>query len=277
MFLPASGSPTACRRADTADAVVVGGGTVGAWCAYFLRRSGLDRWCCSRSARSARARAAAPRAWSATQGGTVGGPPRRVVPPLLPRPARGARHRLRVHPAGLPPAVLHRGRRRPPRTNGSPCRTSWACRSGGSSRTRSTRLNPTLAPGLTRGGTFCADDGYLTPPRNVTAYAVALAVSGVAVAERTSFTGLVTSHGRVTGVQTSRGRISAAAGRAHRRPRTGRGRRPGRAQDPGRRRAPSGGGHRAAPRPGPGRGADGVRPRPPGCTGARRRRACCSA
>jgi len=27
--------------AATADAVVVGGGTVGAWCAYFLRRSGL--------------------------------------------------------------------------------------------------------------------------------------------------------------------------------------------------------------------------------------------
>src|SRR5258708_34787799 len=25
----------------TADAVVVGGGTIGAWCAYFLRRSGL--------------------------------------------------------------------------------------------------------------------------------------------------------------------------------------------------------------------------------------------
>src|SRR5580658_8120121 len=27
----------------TADAVVVGGGTVGAWCAYFLRRSGARR------------------------------------------------------------------------------------------------------------------------------------------------------------------------------------------------------------------------------------------
>src|SRR4051794_22264032 len=27
---------------DTADAVVVGGGTVGGWCAYFLRRSGLE-------------------------------------------------------------------------------------------------------------------------------------------------------------------------------------------------------------------------------------------
>jgi len=28
---------------STADAVVVGGGTVGAWCAYFLRTSGLER------------------------------------------------------------------------------------------------------------------------------------------------------------------------------------------------------------------------------------------
>src|SRR2546430_6750962 len=26
--------------------------------------------------------------------------------------------------------------------------------------------NPTLAPGQTLGGTFCADDGYITPPRN---------------------------------------------------------------------------------------------------------------
>src|SRR5580692_7828322 len=29
--------------AGTADAIVIGGGTIGAWCAYFLRRSGLDR------------------------------------------------------------------------------------------------------------------------------------------------------------------------------------------------------------------------------------------
>ncbi|HTZ27387.1 MAG TPA: FAD-dependent oxidoreductase, partial [Streptosporangiaceae bacterium] len=27
----------------SADAVVVGGGTVGAWCAYFLRQAGLDQ------------------------------------------------------------------------------------------------------------------------------------------------------------------------------------------------------------------------------------------
>src|SRR5690348_9697105 len=28
---------------STADAVVVGGGTIGAWCAYFLRKADLDR------------------------------------------------------------------------------------------------------------------------------------------------------------------------------------------------------------------------------------------
>ncbi len=35
--------PVQMQGYETADAVVVGGGTVGAWCAYFLRRSGLDR------------------------------------------------------------------------------------------------------------------------------------------------------------------------------------------------------------------------------------------
>src|SRR5271165_3349965 len=29
--------------AETADAVVVGGGTIGGWCAWFLRRSGLAK------------------------------------------------------------------------------------------------------------------------------------------------------------------------------------------------------------------------------------------
>jgi sarcosine oxidase, subunit beta len=70
-------------------------------------------------------------------------------------------------------------------------------------------LNPTLAPGLTLGGTYCAEDGYLTPPRNVTAYAVALAVSGVHVRERVAFTGLITAGGAVQGVQTSIAEIAA--------------------------------------------------------------------
>jgi sarcosine oxidase subunit beta len=70
-------------------------------------------------------------------------------------------------------------------------------------------LNPTLAPGRTLGGTYCAEDGYLTPPRNVIAYAVALATSGVQVRERTAFLGLETGAGHaVAGVLTSAGPIS---------------------------------------------------------------------
>jgi sarcosine oxidase subunit beta len=66
------------------------------------------------------------------------------------------------------------------------------------------RLNPTLAPEQTLGGTFCAQDGYITPPRNVAAYTVALLRSGVEVAEHVTFCGLTRS-----GIDTSGGRIDA--------------------------------------------------------------------
>ena len=69
-------------------------------------------------------------------------------------------------------------------------------------------MNPAMAPGATRGATYCAEDGYLHPPRNVAAYAHALAASGVLVAEQTLFTGLELSGGAVTGVTTSGGNIT---------------------------------------------------------------------
>ena len=71
--------------------------------------------------------------------------------------------------------------------------------------------NPTLAPGQTLGGTFCAGDGYITPPRNVTAYAVALAQSGVVVREQVRFLGLRRDGDRLTGVETSAGPIAAGS------------------------------------------------------------------
>jgi sarcosine oxidase, subunit beta len=73
-------------------------------------------------------------------------------------------------------------------------------------------LNPTLAPGRTLGGTFCAEDGYITPPRNVAAYTVALLSSGVQVFEQVAFEGLLRPGGPtgpVTGVQTSAGPVQA--------------------------------------------------------------------
>jgi sarcosine oxidase subunit beta len=65
-------------------------------------------------------------------------------------------------------------------------------------------VNPTLAPGQTLGGTFCAEDGFINPPRNVAAYTAALLRSGVEVLERVAFRGLAPG-----GVETSDGRIDA--------------------------------------------------------------------
>jgi sarcosine oxidase, subunit beta len=77
-------------------------------------------------------------------------------------------------------------------------------------------VNPTLTPGLTLGGTFCAQDGYITPPRNVTAYTMALDRSGVDVREQVAFTGLSGSRAGGSGaggsgvrVETSEGTIDA--------------------------------------------------------------------
>ena len=71
------------------------------------------------------------------------------------------------------------------------------------------RRNPTLAKGVQLGASYCATDGYIDPPTNVRAYTAALFTSGVDVRERTAFTGLRTSGGRVVGVDTSAGPIDA--------------------------------------------------------------------
>jgi sarcosine oxidase subunit beta len=69
-------------------------------------------------------------------------------------------------------------------------------------------LNPTLATGSCLGGTYAPGDGFLDPPRNVTAYASALALTGVEVLEGVACTGLSDSGGAVSGVHTDRGTIA---------------------------------------------------------------------
>jgi sarcosine oxidase, subunit beta len=194
---------------ETADAVVVGGGTVGAWCAYFLRRSGLDRvvllekrmlgqGASSRAAGVVRTQGGTPWAvrlgeWSRkfylSQHDELGidsgfTPQGYLLPCFTEADVAAARERMAMQNAlGLAVRWLEPG--------------------------QLDALNPTLAPGRTLGGTYCAEDGYLTPPRNVTAYAVALATAGVEVRERTAFLGLQTgADGVVTGVQTSAGPVS---------------------------------------------------------------------
>jgi sarcosine oxidase subunit beta len=73
---------------------------------------------------------------------------------------------------------------------------------------QSAPFNPTLATDACRGGSYAPGDGYLDPPRNVIAYAAALAGAGVEVRERTEFLGLEMAAGRVVAVVTSAGRIA---------------------------------------------------------------------
>jgi sarcosine oxidase, subunit beta len=191
----------------SADAVVIGGGTVGAWCAYFLRRAGLDQVILVEKRTLGQGASSRAAGIVRTQGGTswavqLGEWSRRFY--------LGQREEIGIDSGFTPQGYLlpcfteddvAAARERMAMQNALGLAVRWL------EPDEVDRLNPTLAPGLTRGGTFCEQDGYLTPPRNVTAYAVALAVSGVAVREHTAFTGLVTSGGRVTGADTGQGRI----------------------------------------------------------------------
>ncbi len=193
----------------TADALVVGGGTVGAWCAYFLRQAGLDRvvlvekghlgqGSSSRAAGIVRMQGGTPEAvrlglWSRRfylrQRGEIGTDSGfteqgYLLPCFTGADVAAARERMAMQTAlGVPVRWL------------SPAEVDEA--------------NPTLAPGQTLGGTFCAEDGYITPPRNVAAYTVALLRSGVEVAEHVAFCGLAAGPASTTTVDTSQGRIDA--------------------------------------------------------------------
>jgi sarcosine oxidase, subunit beta len=196
------------RATDTADAVVVGGGTIGGWCAYFLRRSGLRRVVLVEKRTLGQGASSRAAGIVRTQGGT----PWAVVLGEWSR-----RFYLRQHeeigidsgftPQGyvLPcftPADVAAARERMAMQNRLGLAVHWL--EPGQLDT----INPTLAPGRTLGGTYCAEDGYLHPPRNVIAYAVALATVGVQVRERVAVGGLMSRGGAVTAVQTSDGEIS---------------------------------------------------------------------
>jgi sarcosine oxidase, subunit beta len=193
---------------STADALVVGGGTVGAWCAYFLRRSGVGRVVLidgSTLGQGASSRAAG---IVRSQGGT----------PTAVRLAEWSRafYLAQREEMGVDSGFVRQGYFLPAFTDADveTARQRMAMQQnlGLSVRWVDTdeadSLNPTMRAGSTRGGTFCDEDGYIHPPRNVLAYTVALAMSGVEVFENVTFDGLVTAHGRVVGVDTRAGRVT---------------------------------------------------------------------
>jgi sarcosine oxidase subunit beta len=190
----------------TADVVVVGGGTVGAWCAYFLRQAGVEnvvliekgvlgQGASSRAAGVVRVQGGTPEAvrlgqWSRAfylrqrdELGTDSGFTQQgyLLPAFTPHEVEAAQARLAMQQSlGLPARWL--------------------------ASDEVDAVNPTLAPGATLGATYCDEDGYITPPRNVSAYTAALVASRVTIAERTRFTGL-SPDGRT--VRTARGDIAA--------------------------------------------------------------------
>src|SRR5262245_43460275 len=176
--------------AATADAVVVGGGTVGAWCAYFLRRAGLDRVVVVEQDTLGQGASSRAAGIVRTQGGTewavkLGEWSRRFY--LSQRELLGVDSGFTPHGYLLPcfsPADVSAARARMRMQNALGLPVRWL------EPDEVDAMSPVLAPGQTLGATYCALDGYLHPPRNVIAYTVALATSGVVVRERTSFTGL---------------------------------------------------------------------------------------
>src|SRR6201994_1135152 len=193
----------------TADAVVVGGGTIGAWCAYFLRQAGLDRVVLVGKGTLGSGASSRAAGGVRMQGGT----------PAAVQLGRWSRdfYRRQHDELGTDSGFVQQGYLLPCFTEAevAAARTRMALQTGLGLPVRwlapaeLDALNPTLAPGLTLGGTFCAEDGFITPPRNVTAYTVALFRSGVQVFEQVAFEGLLHDGpgGPVTGVQTSAGPV----------------------------------------------------------------------
>jgi sarcosine oxidase subunit beta len=193
---------------STADAVVVGGGTVGGWCAYFLKRAGAGRVVLLE--RSTLGQGASSRAAGIvrSQGGT----------PVAVQLAEWSRafYLSQRHELGIDSGFVRQGYFIPcfSETDVATARGRMAMQQALGLGVRwidseeADATNPTMTPGATRGGTFCDEDGYIQPPRNVLAYTVALARSGVEVHEGVAFEGLVTRGGRVTGVATSDGTVS---------------------------------------------------------------------
>ena len=194
----------------TADAVVVGGGTVGAWCAWFLREAGLadvvlveqrtlGSGASSRAAGMVRA-----------QGGTEAA----VRLGLFSRDFyAGQQQRL-----GIDSGFVAQGYFMPcfseSEVADAQARIAMQRRLGLDVRwvdpDELDDLNPAMARGMTMGGSYAPGDGYVDPPRNVLAYTAALLTSGVRLLERTTFTGLLRDGDRVTGIATTGGEIATA-------------------------------------------------------------------
>jgi len=192
---------------DSADLVVIGGGTIGGWAATFAAEAGLKRvvvlerglvggGASSRAAGIVRA-----------QGGTpatvaLG---RWTIEFYRSQQARYGTDSGFRELGYLILAVTSRDEREGRARVEMQRRAGLDVRWLGPAEAR--EVNPTLAAGH-RGGSYAATDGAIDPPRNVLAYSLAMRQRGVDLRERTAFAGLRLQRGRLVGVETARGPIA---------------------------------------------------------------------
>lgn len=191
-----------------ADAVVVGGGTIGAWCAWFLKRAGLGRVVLLEAGELGKGASSRAAGMVRAQGGTH----------TAVRLGMWSREfyisqseRLPIDSGFVPqgycmpcftPTEVEQARERIAMQQSLGLHVWWI------DRDEVDALNPAMAPGRTLGASYAPGDGYIDPLRNVLAYTAALVTSGVEVHEGTAFTGLETRGSAVTAVRTSAGPIA---------------------------------------------------------------------
>jgi len=191
-----------------ADAVVVGGGTVGAWTAWFLRRAGLAEVVLLEAGTLGQGASSRAAGMVRAQGGTEVA----VRLGLFSRAFYlGQREELGLDSGFVPQGYF------------MPCFSDAEVEQAHTRIAMQQQLgldvrwvgpeefdgmNPAVRPGQTLGASYAAEDGYLDPPRNVLAYTAALVTAGVRVCEGTAFTGLLRTGDAVTGVDTSAGQIA---------------------------------------------------------------------
>jgi sarcosine oxidase, subunit beta len=189
--------------------VVVGGGTIGAWCAYFLQKAGrivtliekdtLGSGASSRAAGIVRA-----------QGGTT----ETVRLGLWTQEF----YRSQVLELSIDSGFVETGYYMPcftePEMWAAKTRVAMQNEVGLESEWLEASdfeaANPTFARGRALGASYAPRDGYINPSRNVLAYTTALHREGVEVRENCAFTGLVTQGGELQAVATSQGELPAS-------------------------------------------------------------------
>jgi sarcosine oxidase subunit beta len=197
------------RGAEMADAVVVGGGTLGGWCAWFLRRAGLERVVLVERGQLGRGASSRAAGMVRAQGGT----PWTVILGMWSQEFYRSQHEQIgvdsgfVAPGYLMPAFTEpdaeAGKARVAMQRELGLDVSWLGVDEADS------LIPAMARRRHLGGSYAPRDGYIDPPRNVAAYTAACLCDGVEIREGAELIGLRRgTSGGVSAVETARGSIA---------------------------------------------------------------------